>query len=530
MQTKRIPFPQVPQFSDRDIAYATQSSELRPFYQYEPTLGAFAQVFEDKARDATDRELLVSALRDQYAALDTPDAVAQQIERLAEEKTFTVVTAHQPSLFAGPLYFVLKIGSVLNLARQLNERYPDYHVVPVFITGGEDHDFAEINHLNLYGKTVTWEAEAGGPVGEMSTATLDGALAQLKDILGDSERAQAAYDRIERHFRSHDNYGLATIAMVNDLFGRFGLVTLGMNRSDFKRRFLPIMREELFEQPSQRYVEKAQQQLEAVGYSGQAYAREINLFYLRPGHRDRIVHESGSYQVLNSDLSFSPEEMAAELEAHPERFSPNVIMRPLFQECILPNLAYIGGGGELAYWLERKEQFAHFKLNFPMLIRRNSALWIDKGSYKRMQKLDLTVEQLFTDVEALVKEYVRGNTENELDLAAEKQQLSDLFDAIAAKAHSVDPTLAKAVEAEYTRQAKAVDNLEGRLMRAEKQRYEIGINQLRSLKDKLFPNGGLQERHDNFLPFYLAKGDEFFDLLVEHLDPLEPGLVVFIDN
>jgi bacillithiol synthase len=425
---------------------------------------------------------------------------------------------------------VLKIGSVLNLARQLNVRYPDQHVVPVFITGGEDHDFAEINHMHLYGKTVTWEAEAGGPVGEMSTATLDDALAQLKDILGSSDRAEAAYQRIEKHFKAHDNYGLATIALVNDLFGRFGLVTIGMNRPDFKRRFLPIMREELFEQPSQHYVEKAQRELEAIGYSGQAYAREINLFYLRPGHRDRIVYEAGSYRVLNSGLSFSPEEMATELEAHPERFSPNVIMRPLFQECILPNLAYIGGGGELAYWLERKAQFAHFKLNFPMLIRRNSALWIDKGSYKRMQKLDLSVEQLFTDVETLVKEYVRENTENELDLAKEKQQLSDLFDAIAEKARSIDPTLAKAVEAEYTRQAKTVDNLEGRLMRAEKQRYEVGINQLRSLKDKLFPNGGLQERYDNFLPFYLAKGDEFFDLLVEHLDPLTPGLVVFIDD
>ena len=530
MQIQRIPFEQVPQFSDRDVAYATQSAELRPFYQYDVKLGAFAQVFQDKRQDDIDRSLLVAALREQYAALDTPAEVSRQIDSLEQPHTFTVVTAHQPSLFTGPLYFVLKIGSAINLARRLNEEYPDQHVVPVFITGGEDHDFEEINHLHLYGKTITWEAEAGGPVGELSTATLDDALAQLKDILGSSDRAEAAYQRIEKHFKEHDNYGLATVALVNDLFGRFGLVTLSMNRPDFKRRFLPIMREELFEQPSQHFVEKAQAELEALGYSSQAYAREINLFYLRPGHRDRIVHEDGQYQVLNSDLSFSREEMEAELEAHPERFSPNVIMRPLFQECILPNLAYIGGGGELAYWLERKAQFDHFKLNFPMLIRRNSALWIDKGSYNRMEKLDLSVEQLFTEVEALVKAYVREHTENELDLEEEKKQLSELFDSIAEKAKSVDPTLAKAVEAEYTRQAKTVDNLEGRLMRAEKQRYEIGINQLRSLKDKLFPNGGLQERYDNFLSFYLAKGDDFFDLLVEHLDPLEPGLVVFIDN
>ena len=530
MQIKRIPFEQVPQFSSRDVAYATQSPELRPFYQYEPRLDSFARVFRDKAKDPVDRELLVRALRDQYRALDPAPAVLEQLEALGRENTFTVVTAHQPSLFTGPLYFVLKIAGAIRLAANLNARYPEQRVVPVFITGGEDHDFEEINHLHLYGKTVTWETESGGPVGEMATATLMDALAQLKDILGDSDRAQEAYQRIERHFHAHDNYGVATLALVNDLFGRFGLVTLNMNRPDFKRAFLPIMREELFEQPSQRYVEKAQKELEALGYSSQAYAREINLFYLRPGHRDRIVHEGDTYRVLNSDLSFTRAAIAAELEAHPERFSPNVIMRPLFQECILPNLAYIGGGGELAYWLERKEQFAHFKINFPMLIRRSSALWIVKGSHKRLQKLDLSVEQLFHEVEALVKEFVREHTENELDLAEEKKQLEALFEAIAAKAESVDPTLAKAVEAEYTRQAKTVDNLEGRLMRAEKQRYEIGINQLRGLREKLFPNGGLQERYDNFLPFYLANGEAFFDTLVEHLDPLEPGLVVFIED
>ncbi len=531
MHIERIPFAEVPQFSGRDVAYATRQAELRPFYQYEPTLEAFAEVFKDRERQATDRETLVAILRAQYEQLGhLPEAVAHQIDALGRPNTFTVVTAHQPSLFTGPLFFIYKVASTINLARRLNETYPDRHVVPVFVSGGEDHDFEEINHTYLFGKRVTWENDEHGSVGQMSTATLADALAQLKDILGDSEDAQKLYARVERAYRGHERYGIATLALVNDLFGEQGLVVLDTNRPELKRLFLPIMREELLEQPSQAFVERAQTALEKLGYSGQAYAREINLFYLRPGLRERIVREGDRYRVLNTDYTFTRQELIAELEAHPEHFSPNVILRPLYQECVLPNLAYIGGGGELAYWLERKEQFAHFGLNFPVLIRRNSVLWIDRSSAERMDKLGLTVRDLLEDTEALVKRFVRAHTENELSLTEEKQQLEGLFQSIAAKARDVDPTLEKAVLAEHARQLKTVEGLEGRLMRAEKQRHETEIKQIRALKERLFPGNGLQERQENFLPFYLRYGEAFLELLIRELDPLEDGLIAVVDK
>eukprot|EP00903_Cladosiphon_okamuranus_P000206 g206.t1 len=302
---------------------------------------------------------------------------------------------------------------------------------------------------------------------------------------------------------------------------------MDMNRPELKRLFIPIMEEELFQQPSQAFVEKAQQELEAAGFSGQAYARDINLFYLRDGLRERIELNDGKYQVLNTDYAFTREEIKQELHSHPERFSPNVIMRPLYQEKVLPNLAYIGGGGELAYWLERKEQFAHFGLNFPMLIRRNSLLWLDKGTVKKMSKLELEVEDLFVETEALLKQFVKSQTDNELTIAEEKAQLEALFTSIADKARDIDPTLAKAIEAEYTRQAKSVDNLEGRLMRAEKQKHEIALNQIRKLKEKLFPNNGLQERYDNFLNFYTRYGHDFISTLIEVLNPLHSTFFQF---
>ncbi|MEL6357446.1 MAG: bacillithiol biosynthesis BshC, partial [Bacteroidota bacterium] len=184
------------------------------------------------------------------------------------------------------------------------------------------------------------------------------------------------------------------------------------------------------------------------------------------------------------------------------------------------------GGGELAYWLERKEQFAHFGLNFPMLIRRNSVLWVDKGSQKKLGKVGIALPDLFGDVELFIRDYVEKNSENELSLAEELSELEKLFQSIATKADSIDPTLKKAVLGEHARQAKAIENFEGRLRRTEKQRFDTSLNQIRGLKEKLFPGNGLQERRDNFMNIYLQEGEQLLPTLVKALDPLENGMVV----
>lgn len=527
MHIYRKPFSEVPQFSQKDLAYATGDKRLRPFFKYPVCLEAFAEVMADKAKDPTNRALLVRELQAQFSQLPQKEAVEAQVDKLLSPDTFTIITAHQPSLFTGPLYFIYKICSVLNLAKQLNAAYPDKHIVPVFITGGEDHDFAEVNHLHLFGKRIGWEAESGGAVGAMPTASLAAVLEELKDILGDSETASSIYRRLEKAFTSYPTYGLATVAFVHDLFGDYGLLTIDPSRPALKRAFLPIMKEEIFHQPSQALVENTQAALDAAGFSAQAHAREINFFYLREGLRARIVQSAlGQYEVLNSPYTFSAQELEEELENHPERFSPNVIMRPLFQELIFPNLAYIGGGGEIAYWLERQQQFEHFQLNFPMLIRRNSVLWVDKGAQKRMEKLGIQTEDLFGDTELFIREYVEKNSQHELSLAVELQQLEEVFLSIARKADEIDPSLRKAVLAEHSRQAKAVENFEGRLRRTEKQRFDTSLQQIRSVKEKLFPGNGLQERYDNFLNIYLQAGEEMFDLLIKELDPLQEGLLI----
>lgn len=531
MTIKKIPFHQVPQFSSRDVAYVEGDKNLSSFYKYPVTLEAFAEVIRDKSEETIDRTILVRVLKDQYLNLDVSPLLDKNITSLSDNNTFTIVTAHQPSLFTGPLYYVYKIISTIHLAKQLNAAYSDHHIVPVFVTGGEDHDFEEVQKAHVFNQTLVWENDESGSVGMMQTGSLAKVLAKLKALLGEnSENAIRIFQKIEAAYTQNALYSAATVQLVNSLFGEDGLVVLNMNHPDLKRQFIPILKEELVRQPSHQLVEATADALNEVGFKTQATPREINLFYLQDQLRERIVREDEHYHVLNTNLSFNEFELLKEVDQHPERFSPNVVLRPLYQEKVLPNLAYIGGGGELAYWLERKTQFEHFGINYPMLIRRNSVLWLDKGIVKKMNKLGLTVEELFQETEDLIKTFLKKNADEPLHLTPEKAALKKLFADIAEKIQSIDPTLVSTVKAEGAKQEKSLQQLEGRLMRAEKQRHDVAVQQIRSLKEKLFYHNGLQERRDNFLNFYTRYGESFFDLLKKYLNPLDKRMVVVVEE
>ncbi len=522
-----LPFDEVPQLAKTDVAYATGNPALDPFYVYEQQLDAFAAVLLNKERSTWPRKDLHTALRDQYQNLPPISDIAAQIESLLDENTFTVTTAHQPSLFLGPMYFVYKAITTIQLARAIQSKSGNNrHIVPVFVLGSEDHDLEELNKINLYGKKITWEPGLNGPVGAMPTSTLAQPLEELKAILGTSEAAAALIARVEEAYHRTDTFAEATQALLHEFLGKYGLVVLNMSHPALKRHFIPIMKAEILESPTFKIVNDTIAQLQDLGFKAQAAPREINLFYMGAGFRERIVKENDVYKVLNTDLVFSKSAILEELNQHPERFSPNVVLRPLFQELVLPNLAYVGGGGELAYWLERRTLFQYFGVQFPMLVRRHSVLWLDKDAQKKLDKFGFTPMAFFADTDALIRTFIDKNAAGEIQIEAEIAAMHRLFDQLAAKANSIDATLEKAVRADEVKAIGTLDQWQSRLVRAEKQKHEVTLNQVRNLKEKLYPANGLQERYDNFLPYVLKYGDTFFDTLLEHLQPFDPGFVI----
>ncbi|MEZ4903204.1 MAG: bacillithiol biosynthesis cysteine-adding enzyme BshC [Spirosomataceae bacterium] len=507
MHCQSLPLATTGAFPSLFLDYIAQKDALQPFYGHFPILQNFEKQLQQKSLDNhLDRHLLVKVLEKQYKSLENKP----NLRLLAEANTFTVTTGHQLNIFTGPLYVIYKIVTTINLAGQLKAAYPDYNFVPVYWMATEDHDFEEISYFNLFGKKYTWQTKQTGAVGRMNPRELGEALKILPERLPVFEKA----------YLNHDNLADAVRCYMHDLFGSEGLVCIDGDNADLKCLFLPVITEELTQSAAFGLVSNTTEQIEALGYHTQISPREINLFYLEEGLRERIVKEEDTYKVLNTDLVFSENEILAIAQQHPERFSPNVVLRPLYQEMILPNLAYIGGPSEVPYWMQLKGIFDKQKVPFPILLPRNFALYINAANRNRADKLGITIEQLFWDDVRLRKSFVEKNTTVSLELTEERRAIAAIFEGILQKALVIDRTLEGAVNAEKTRVLNTLEKVEKRLQKAEERHYETELNQLLGLKAKLFPNGGLQERSENFLNFYL-NDSLFIQKLMNHFEALD---------
>ncbi len=530
MQIQKFPYSKIPHLSKKDLMNLNETEKLSQFYQHLPHIDSFAAAIEAKSKKQVDRSLLVDKLNQQYQSLNLTDKKAANIKSLLDEKTYTVITAHQPSLFTGPLYTIYKIASAINLTERLKERYPENHFVPVFVTGGEDHDFDEINHVNVYGKTVMWVTHEwkGGSVGKLPIKSLADCFEEFIEIFRrDSEIGQWLDNNVKPWISENIDYGLFSRKLIDKIFSHTPLLVLSMDDEDLKRAFIPVMEKELFQNQSEKEVLATQQKLESFGWKAQAHPREINLFYRHEERRSRIVKEGETYKVLDSDISWSEREIKNHLQDHPDRFSPNVVLRPLFQEFIMPNLAYIGGGGEIAYWLERKSQFETFDIPFPMLIRRNSVLMLKKSDQKTMAKTEQSIDFFFQDDHRMDDAFLKlVNNEDDISLANQISELKSLIETIGLKAKSLDPTLESAVNAEGAKIEKQFLNLENKMKKAAKKKSEIGLNRIHKFRKMIFPENSLQERKQNIFPFISEFGWEIIDQLIQACDPLDKKFLV----
>jgi bacillithiol biosynthesis cysteine-adding enzyme BshC len=374
----------------------------------------------------------------------------------------------------------------------------------------EDHDYDEIKSFNLFGKKYTWETEQTGAVGKFSTESIKNILEELPEKTPLFEKA----------YQENGNLSSATRIIVNELFGKYGLVCIDGDSRELKGLFKEVIKDDLQNHKANDLSGNASEKLNKLGYQSQVYPRSINLFYCENGFRQRIVKEHDHYQVMETDLSFNANEILDLVEKKPEVFSPNVILRPLYQEIILPNLAYIGGPAEVAYWLQLKVVFDNYKIPFPILLPRNFALVINKNIHKKIETLGIKADELFFDFQELKQVFLTRNSDTEISIEKEIKEISDLFEHIKNKANKVDKSLEGFIAAEGVKTNKSLDNISKRLRKSEEKRQEIEINQLENVLNKLFPNGGLQERHDNFLNFYLNNPD-FIEDLKAAFDPLD---------
>ena len=527
MPTDCLSYKETNYYSNLITDYLDEKEILKPFYNRFPKLENFKEQIEEKQAYFTSekRKVLVEVLKKQYGEIQTSEAVINNINSFSEDKTFSVNTGHQLNLFTGPLYFLYKIVSTINLASALEKQYPDNHFVPVYWMATEDHDFEEISFFNLNGKKFKWNSSQPGAgldaVGNLSTEGLKEIFDLFSAEIGGGKNAEELKSLFKKAYLEHSNLTTATRYLANQLFQEYGLVILDGDEKALKQEFLPYMEKEIFEHISHKTTSPIAEKFQELGYVVQVNPREINMFYLANGRRERIIERENRYFINETEISFSRDELAAELKNHPERFSPNVMTRPLYQEVVLPNLCYIGGGGELAYWFELKEYFEAVEVPFPVLLLRNSALIETSKQNKKREKLGIVQSELFLKQHELINRKVRKISNIDINFSPQKEHLVQQFQNLYELAEKTDPTFLGAVKAQEVKQLKGLENLEHRLLKAQKRKLSDEVSRIAELQNELFPNKALQERQTNFSEMYLEYGKNLIPELIKYLKPLD---------
>jgi len=524
--TLHISYKETGYFSQTLVDYISGNEKLVPFYQYSPSLEGIKQAIKDRESVNYDRSLLVEQLKLQYKDLPVSENLQNNLELLAKPTTFTITTAHQPNIFTGPLYFIYKILHAVKLAGELKHSLPAYDFVPVYYMGSEDADLDELGTISVNGKKYSWQTKQQGAVGRMKVdKTFLKLLAELESQVAVLPFGEEVLQLFRNAYRENTTIQQATLELVNALFGVYGLVILVPDNAALKRLFVPVITKELKEQFSHKAVNETLAALQEH-YKVQAGGREINLFYLTEGHRERIELENDKHEVKSLGLQFTLPDILKELEEHPERFSPNVILRGVFQETVLPNIAFIGGGGELAYWLELKKVFQAVNVPYPVLVVRNSFLLVEKEWRKQTEKLGLQLQDLFHTEHELMNRIVALHSDSKVKLNGELTKMEELYDGIMQQAATVDSTLHDHVAALKTKAVQRLQELEKKMLRAEKRKFDTERQRIHKIRAELFPGNSLQERVENISGFYGLFGKPLLDLLLHHSLTLEQKFAI----
>jgi uncharacterized protein YllA (UPF0747 family) len=455
-------------------AYLDAAPQLAGFYSQAPRTANWPALMQAAQLDATGRQRLVQVLRAQHTGAPAP--VQQQIDSLLLPTTFTLTTGQQAGLAGGPLYTWYKAISTLKWAQQLNSQYPDYHVVPLFWVASEDHDADEVNHYwHGYHDRRSYGGHIQGPVGRHHTVA-----ALLPDM-------PAVW---KQYWQEQPTWGQAFRHLLQDLLGPYGMLVLDTDDRQLKEAFAPIMRAELLDGAAAQPLQQQTEALQALGYHPQLHIRPLNLFYQQPGLRSRLERQGDTFRLVETGQRLSRTDLERLLAETPEALSPNAALRPLYQQCILPNLAYIGGNAELAYWLQLRPMFDQFGIAYPLLLPRLQALAILPAQQEQLRLLGLGLQEVLLPLHQLRQLLLPAvyNTE----------ALHDQLNQMALQYEALDKLVAgtgqdKTVASAQRRFVQWARRLQARVGQQQLQGY-APYHQARRLQDQIQPAGLTQER------------------------------------
>jgi bacillithiol biosynthesis cysteine-adding enzyme BshC len=501
--------------------YCRNSSAVRHLFEIEPSLNEIASYASDRPFSSVQYSTLYEVLLNQYSRLESIRQVNENIQAFAQGDAVCVTTGHQLCLLGGPAYFFYKIISTIKLAQNLQSLVPTKKVVPVFWLASEDHDREEINHTFQNGSRIEWNTSETGAVGRFGLNGFEDVLKAWLESVHDERLREKLFEMWSRAMEMN-TWSELTQSWVHECFGEWGLVVINPDDARLKQMFVPIIKRELLEGVAFTCVSRSNEMLVQYGYNVQVNPRELNLFYLSPNSRVRIERVADTWHTTDMQRTWSESELMEELDKHPENFSPNVLLRPLYQETILPNVAYVGGPGELAYWLQLKSLFTECQMRMPALVLRDSAIILSQATSKRLSKLGLSASDLLRDKQELIAALAGERP----DFSNEKKELVLLFERLAERIGKVEPTLMATTMADAQRALTGIDQLQAKTWKAIKMKEEQKLTALEKIWEEVYPSNNWQERSQNIVKEAMSNDKEIIRQLLNAFQPPKSTLVI----
>ncbi|MEX2463082.1 MAG: bacillithiol biosynthesis cysteine-adding enzyme BshC [Balneolaceae bacterium] len=532
MKIQSVSFQELP-FSKLFKDYLSGSENLTSFFEFDPFSEPDYQKRADTIHFTTNRDHVADALLKFNHRFDAQDQTIESIEKLRNGKTVTVVTGQQLILFGGPLFTIYKIITAIVYAKRL-EKSLKRPVIPVFWMADEDHDYREAATLNVPQSDdinpLFYESEEPGykRVSEIGFGTnFNEFKNQLKELLPETDFSNNLWNLMNSCYSDSETFGSAFGKLILKLFGKHGLILAGSNDHDIKK---------LLQKPLTRSIKKAAEiekilidtskKLLTSGYHNQVTVQNSNLFWIDDKDaRKKISFADGEWIVEGSKRKWSSDSLVEEILEQPNRFSPNVFLRPVLQNFLIPVVAYVAGPGEVAYYAQMRAFYEHFRLKMPIILPRFSATLIEGGIDRIIGKLPFKISDYSERIEDLESMYLKRADTPDIEPLFQKwkDSVREVSESGINRVAGIDPTLKKSADKTVTQFFTELDKLKGKVYRSIKEDEKVQLKRIQRIQENLFPGMNLQEREVAFFYFMNKYDVDLWDRLLTQFESEDPS-------
>lgn len=528
-----INFGDVPKNYNLFLDYLYEFENVAEFYKYnfrdkEKYPEIFKSILNKKSRSNLDLSELISIQYDNFTSVS--EKTKNNIRLLSQPKTLAVITGQQLGILGGPLYTFYKIITTIKLTANLNERYTDYNFVPVLGMESDDHDFNEVHQITILNNdnnliTIKYkddvsDDEIRSSVGNLVfDESINEFFNQLEQSLRNTEFKKDIISKLKEHYKIGKTFKQSFCELLYWLFDEYGLIIFDPSQDEVKKELKPVFINEInnFRTHTQKLV-SVSATLEEI-YHAQVKVKPVNMFYHIENGRYSIEPVDEIFKLRRKRKQFTKEEIIQEINDHPERFSPNVLLRPITQDYLFPTAFYVAGPSEISYFAQIHPLYEFFNIEPPIIYPRSSATLVEKSVLNFMEKYDLSISDVFLGINHLKEKILSSITDNNIELIFEDatKNLNLIFDNLKEKLFVVDKTISDSTNRYRDKVLLSVNELKSKAEKAHESRFETILKQISKLSNLLYPNDNLQERELNYFYFANKFGVDFYKKLYDEL-------------